>query len=252
MNTHLSFLKEKAEVEDLFEKKGWDAVWERVSKGKLSIRTVAIEAAEHSLKLEGRPPLDSFWLSVASVQKKLGIEESVRAEAFLYWLEHHSRSESTWDAGRLGFEALYLLNTHIMSWSTKMSLDGRTVTLAEATMERISDQVIINWGWDWEAIGEPWLMDVSGRGVRTQDTKRNAVVCLIEMLEQTRTEGWGKRQSELAQSLMKSQRHVMMLAVKLSDRLNRWGEEIERVQLEDYAKLNGVQSQDVKHRTRVL
>jgi hypothetical protein len=183
----------KETAPEVFRRGGWTAVWDSLSNKGIRPEEAACLAEEMAKQLEGRPPLDPFWLEGAATLKKTNVSESVRAKTFLCWLNEADTKEG-WDAERLTFEVLYLMNTQFLSWGIETDWRNGSKTLAEATLFEIPREEVFDWKWDWKQIRKDWwASSLEHHPARMEKA--------IAKLDKTR-EQWGAKEVELAETAL--------------------------------------------------
>jgi hypothetical protein len=227
-------MPKKIEISKIFEERGWEEVWRGVSNNEISVKEAAEFAADQAKRLPGRPPLDPFWLCGAAVQKKYKITKETTGAVFFHWLTSHM--DNAWDAERLGFEALYLLNTNLISWSAKVNVLDRESTLAEAVIEKVVKQDILKWHWDWSAVSNKWFDEFF-----FDKPERSAWICFLKMMEDGRAnEPFNIDRQRLMSHVLKSSttddsKTTSMRGI-LKDSMEKWIREDELFRLKEMNK----------------
>ena len=177
-------------TQQIFKDGGWTAVWEGLADKKVRPEEAASLAEDMAKQLEGRPPLDPFWLEGAATLKKTNVSSSIRAKTFLCWLNEADTKEG-WDKERLSFEVNYLLDTKFLSWGIESDWRNGSCTLAEATLFEIPREDIFQWKWGWQHIRKDWwAASLEHHPARLEQA--------ITQLEKTRDK-WGSKEVELAE-----------------------------------------------------
>ena len=167
----------------VFESGGWASVWKALSeKAKGVTPKDAAQLAESMAKtLEGRPPLDPFWLEGEASLAKSKVPQEIRAAVLLEWLKEADQSNE-WDHARIGFEVMYLMNVKFLSWNSPIeNSDVKAENLAESVMAEIDRKEIFDWSWSWECIRPEWWT--------TQIKQPHPPMSAIEALEKRRLNG---------------------------------------------------------------
>jgi hypothetical protein len=143
-------------TKEVFNTGGWPSVWSNLAEKKLSPKEVASFAEQKARELDGRPPLDPFWLEGEASLKKTNVSEGLRAQTFLSWL--NEADIGAWDVERLGFEVMYLNAIKFVDWGMKSDWPEHAgaKTLAEATLFEIQRKEVFDWHWKWGAVRDDW------------------------------------------------------------------------------------------------